>query len=573
MEGLLACESAERAPEVASLSQAQAYCLQRRESAAPALRRLLDTLEPGGPQGAVQVGYTVTLQLLALYHRTPKGWAIDPVQLDTWMRLITEVQRPVVVYLSAGHFDSTGPLTEELLADPRNLMALRDGQPPQLGYFGYRIAPYTLRTDADIPVNRYRYAALEAVAKRLLALPEATRKRIVAVTLAGELHHLFPDFESGMGRHQDVRVTDYRPESVADFRRWLAREYGSVDAYARATGLPWQSFDEVPAPSRDIRKEPLKGFAEHYDAYADGTLPLSGWLWDPQGKVQRLQLHLDGQPLADVPRGLHRLDVYRAVDEIRNPNTGFRYDLDYRNLAPGRHRAQVIAHTAEGLFEVAQTEFVVMERDQRPPRAGSPAATSAKPLARLRGVRAWMDLPQPPLDLYYNPVARDWNRFRSHQAAAFLAEFHRRARAAGLPAAWLFSHQIVPRANGTWNPQLFAMDDTLRGDAAWNHGLNLYGGMTDSDWVQAYFQAQGIRGYGVPEFHPQQWKEPGAALRALQRHQKAGARFVSPYYFTVVPPRFKGGAEHGVNRMELTPTNPKDGSDQFYRAIVDFARQ
>ncbi len=32
-------------------------------------------------------------------------------------------------------------------------------------------------------------------------------------------------------------------------------------------------------------------------------------------------------------------------------------------------------------------------------------------------------------------------------------------------------------------------------------------------------------------------------------------------------------AEHGVNRMELSPDNPKDGSDKFYKAIVEFARQ
>ncbi|MFY3386499.1 hypothetical protein [Paracidovorax sp. MALMAid1276] len=573
VEGLLACDAAERTAGLLTLSQAQAHCLQRRESAAPALRKLLDSLEPGGPRGTVQVGYTVTLQLLALFQRTPKGWEIDNAQVETWMRLITDVQRPVVIYLSSGHFDSTGPLTDELLADSNNLMALRDGLPPKLGYFGYRIAPYTLRIDESIPVNRYRYSALDAVAKRILALPIQVRERIVAVTLAGELHHLFPDFEAGMGRHQDVQVTDYHPESVAEFRRWLAREYGTVQAYARATGLPLRSFDEVSAPSRDIRKESLRNFADHFDAHADGLLPLSGWLWDPQGRVQRLQVHLNGKPLAEVPRGFNRLDVYRALEEITSPNVGFRYELDYSGLPPGRHRVQVLAHTVDGLFEVAEREFTVMERNRRIPRSDTPSAIKAQSLKGLRGVRAWMDLPQPALDLYYNPLARDWNRFRSVQAAGFLAEFHRRARAAGLPAHWLFSHQIVPRANSTWNPQLFAMDDTLRGDAAWNHGLNMYGGMTDSDWMQGYLQARGIRGYGVPEFHPQQWKVPGAALRALQRHQQAGARFISPYYFTVVPQRFKGGAEHGVSRMELSPTNRKDGSDQLYRAIVEFARQ
>ena len=44
-------------------------------------------------------------------------------------------------------------------------------------------------------------------------------------------------------------------------------------------------------------------------------------------------------------------------------------------------------------------------------------------------------------------------------------------------------------------------------------------------------------------------------------------------YFSVINQRFKGAAEHGVNRMELSPDNPKDGSDKFYKAIVEFARQ
>ena len=82
-----------------------------------------------------------------------------------------------------------------------------------------------------------------------------------------------------------------------------------------------------------------------------------------------------------------------------------------------------------------------------------------------------------------------------------------------------------------------------------------------------------ISDYGAPEFNPQQWKRPGAALAALQSHYDGGARFISPYYFSVIPERFKGSAEHGVNRMELSPKNAKDGSDQFYQAIIEFARR
>jgi len=63
------------------------------------------------------------------------------------------------------------------------------------------------------------------------------------------------------------------------------------------------------------------------------------------------------------------------------------------------------------------------------------------------------------------------------------------------------------------------------------------------------------------------WRSPGGhALTHL-----AGAKFISPYYFTIMPDRFRMKAQHGVNAMELRPDNPKDGSDQFYKAIRQFA--
>ncbi|XJC75786.1 hypothetical protein ACHFCA_03700 [Delftia tsuruhatensis] len=58
----------------------------------------------------------------------------------------------------------------------------------------------------------------------------------------------------------------------------------------------------------------------------------------------------------------------------------------------------------------------------------------------------------------------------------------------------------------------------------------------------------------------------------MQSHYDNGATFISPYYFSLIPARL-GAAEHGVNRMELSPDNPKDGSDKFYKAIVEFAKQ
>lgn len=573
VEGVLLCDSVLKDATVTDLQTAEALCRKRKQSGAPALRRLLDTLEPGGPHGRVQVGYTLTLQLLALYQRKGDAWTIDVHRIDEQLRLIREIDRPMVLYLAADHFDSVGPLTDALLKDPQNLMALADGKPLALGYFGYRIAPYTLRTDETIPVNRYRYEALRAVAQRVRTLPPKVQQRIVAVTLAGELHQLFPDFENGMGAYQDIRVTDYSAGSVQDFRTWLARRYQTVERFRAQTGLDAQDFASITPPSRDIRREKLAQFGEHYDAFAAGVLPFSGWLWDPKGSVDKLSLHVDGKAVGPVERGFNRLDVYRAVEAVRSPNVGYRVDYDYTGLAPGRHLAQIVAESGGSRYALAEAEFVVMGRDQKLVKRKASRLHSLKNVKALPGVQTWLDLPKPLQDVYFNPLARDWNQFRAEQVQGFLTHFYQLALDAGFPAEKLYSHQIVPRVNSSWNPELFAADLTLEDSAPWKQGINLYGGATDSDWVRRFLAKNGISDYGVPEFNPQQWKRQGAHLAAMQSHLDAGARFISPYYFSVVPQRFKGGASHGVNRMELGPANPQDGSDQFYRALITFSAQ
>lgn len=574
IEGALLCDEAAADQSIKSLDMAYALCRKRNLDGAAAVSRLLDTLEPGGPRGQVQIGYTATLQLLGLYRRTAKGWTIDTARVDEFLRVVTKVHRPVIVYLAADHFDSVGPITEELRKDPSNFMQLRNGRPPELGYFGYRIMPYTLSIDPAIPVNKYRREALNYVARRIKALPKATQDRIVAYTLAGELHQMFPDFENGMGAYQDVQVTDYSPASIAGFRQWLRIKYQTIERLNGHTSLSYASFDEVPAPSKDIRKEKLGTFGEHYDAFADGALPVAGWLWDPNKAIQQLDLYVNGQHVGPIPYGLNRLDVYRTEAYVTTPNTGFRYDLDYSAMRPGRHRIQVIVTSNGSRYQLAEVEFMVVTRDKvqeaSTKAANMPPLKSAKSLS---GVRAWLDLPKPSQEVYYNPLARDWNLYRESQVYAFLNEFHRWALKAGLPSDRLFSHQIVPNVNSSWNPQLFAAGKTLDGSAPWKQGLNMYGGAANSTWLRDFMRKNRITTYGVPEFNPQQWKREGVHLAAMQSHQRAGARFISPYYFSVVPDRFRGGAEHGVNRMELRPDNSKDGSDLFYRAIIEHAKE
>ena len=66
LEGMYLCDEAVADPGVKDIDAAYAYCRQRKLTGAAAVTRLLDTLEPGGPKGDVQVGYPVSYTHLTL---------------------------------------------------------------------------------------------------------------------------------------------------------------------------------------------------------------------------------------------------------------------------------------------------------------------------------------------------------------------------------------------------------------------------------------------------------------------------------------------------------------------------
>ena len=154
IEGLLICDDLQH-NENRQLIEANSYCTANGRSGAKAAAALLDELEPGGAKGAVQVGYTITVQLLSLYRLREGRWVIDESRVDRVMEVLDQIKRPVVLYLAANHFDTPGPITQALESDPVNLMHLADGSVPRSSYFGNKVVPYTLQTDESIPVNRY----------------------------------------------------------------------------------------------------------------------------------------------------------------------------------------------------------------------------------------------------------------------------------------------------------------------------------------------------------------------------------------------------------------------------------
>ena len=577
IEGLSKCRLTEKAGAARDAMDTASHCAQSKFDTHKALTRVLDKLEPGGPKGKVQVGYTMTIQLLSLFEKKNGHWVLNAEHVDEQLSLISQTQRPVVIYLAANHFDTQGLLSTELAKDKRNLLLLANGSPPSTKYFDYAVTPFTLLTDETIPVNRYRFEALRHVAQKIAKLPPDVKKRIIAVSLAGELHHMFPDFENGMGAFEKTEVTDYSPASVAQFKTWLADKYKTIEAFNKATGFAFANFEAIPVPGKNIRTERLSSFAEHYDGFAHGSLPVSGWIWSPKGQIDKLEFFVDGKHVANVDQSLNRLDVYRAIEEINNPNVGFRYDYTYDKLPEGRHVGQLIAQAGESRYLVAQFNFNVMSRDQHlPPRKKAREISALGKISDLEGVRSWLDLPRQEQDVYFNPVARDWNLFRTQQTHAMLAKFHSIAREAGIAPSLLFSHQILPQVNSTWNDQLFAVNSTFGAKNPWHDGINMYGGSTNSDWVRKFIKNHKITDYGVPEFNPQQWKQSGVHLNALAAQYRDGARFVSPYYISLTFPQdgsrkpATGPAAQPLN-MEIEPNNQSEGSAAFHRAIQEFS--
>ena len=74
--------------------------------------------------------------------------------------------------------------------------------------------------------------------------------------MLGELHHLFPNFQAGMGFGDKYLVSDYSPASVEGFRAFLAAEQPAyvvmaaarVGGTATARAVSWTSDSTLRRP-------------------------------------------------------------------------------------------------------------------------------------------------------------------------------------------------------------------------------------------------------------------------------------------------------------------------------------
>ena len=562
-------------PAAATLpADLQARCSGPEGSAAALVESTLQALEapaalPG--QGALYpLGYTLPVPLLQLFERDPanSGWRIDQEAVDRVARTVRDTARPLVLYLFSTHFETGAALEKELVTDPANLAQTRDGPLPVGSYYGAPVYPWTLAS-TQTPVTQRRVQATQAVLDAVCRLPARDLAKIRGVTLLGELHQLFPDFEAGMGFAPPYRVSDYSAASVAGFQQSLAREFAHIAQLNRLLGSDYAGFGGVLPPARDIRTEPLQRFTEHIDSFAHGILPMVGWAHAPQATAAApawVHAYRNGVFMGKTPVSQGRQDVLLARPELGDANTGWRLDLDFRHLPTGLHRIDLFLEARPGqLTHLGTRQIALMDRQQR-----TPALQPQRPLPPSTpadaALAAHIDLPVDQSSYYYNPLVPLWHAFRAQQVVDYLRFFDgvvQRSCLAGTPR---YTHQIVPFANPGWDAQKFAIQASLQPQGALRLGVSLYGDATYGEAFSRWLARSGHRTYGVTEFHPLKALDAPELQGVLARHAAQGAAFVSFF----LEPRWQGRrVERGHNPFSFDPENPRFGSDQLYQAARD----
>jgi len=542
-----------------TIAEALAICTSDQNPSATLLGAALNRLEPGGAAGDVQIGYTVGINLMGFAR--PEDLL---AHLGRLQALIDSVKRPVVLYLMGNQF--AAPPADVSL--PHNSYALfSDQSVPKEHYFVDSINAWTLETDTRLNVNECRFSALQQVGHWYQTLAAATKERVVGITLAGELHHFFPDFAKGLGRFDNIRVTDYSPASVNSFQRWLRKQYPEVSDMNRRLGSAFASHETVTAPAKDLRKDKLESFSQHFDAYAHGLLPVEGWI-EALNPGEKINVYLNGRMLGEAEYGLSRQDVYEAVPAVRHAGVGFRYWLDFSHTPRGIHTLQVVLAGGGKTRQIARRKIVLMGNNQLEPLPflGEVKSGKKKPAQRF-----WLDQPRDMQDYYFNPLAKAWYEFRSYQVTQAYTHWFKTAVSSGMPEDKLYSHQIATAVVGTWNPLLTASDDSLSGKQPYQKGINLYAGALNMQLLRNHYLSDG-EPFAVPEFHTQAWKNPQAPAQVLATFRDAGARFMSPYFISLFPATLRH-KNNPHDKFRIAPDNPKYGSDQLYRAMAQMARQ
>jgi hypothetical protein len=555
-------------------AQSRQDCRAPGGSAAARIETALAELGPKvSPSGRYELGYTLNIPLLQLYRRDGALWRINDEFVARFVRTVRDTDRPVIVYLFATHFSVNAPIERELAADAKNLAVLPSGPMAVDRYHGLDVFPWSVAaTSNDITLRRVE--AIRTIARQLCELPWWHRRRIRAVTLLGEVHHLYPDFESGMGYGRPYQVSDYSDASKSGFRDFLRARFLTVEAVNAALGSSFPDFDAIDPPSKDIRNERLRHFWEHIDASAHGILPVNGWAHAAgQPTPTWIHVYLNGRKVARVAADLSRQDVAAARPEFGTADVGWRVDLGFADLPHGLHRIDVLAETADGaLHHLGSRRVAYVDRTQSPVQ---PAPATPLPPHHPAGGRIAFSI-DTPTDLgsvFFNPLVPLWHEFRGQQVAGYLQHVGAQLQGTCLADVPAHVHQIAPFANPSWDATKQAVDASLRPLVGLKLGISLYGeatyGRSFFDW---HDRRPGERDYGITEFHPLRAMDADELDRTFERHRAHGANFAS-FFIDGYPRRAVTQMNSVFVYTTFSPDVPAFGSDRLFAAVQQLLRR
>lgn len=561
------CIVAQHSALTQDLASLQATCTGPNGSAAALVESTLLALQPRGKSlGAYPLGYTLPVPLLQLFRPSAAGWIIDQELVQRLVRTVRDTDRPLILYLFSTHFSTDAPLERALATDPANLAQTRDGPLAQGRYYDAPLNNWSF-ANTQTELTARRVEATKALLDAMCQIPAEDIAKIRGVTLLGELHHLFPDFEAGMGFSTPYRVTDYSPQSSESFRKFLKKEFLRIEQLNRVLGTDYTSFEEIQPPSRDIRTEPLRRFAEHIDSFAHGTLPVAGWAYLKQtagAPSAWVHVYRNGTFVGKTQVNQGRQDVLAAKPEFGDANTGWRLDLDFRRLPTGLHRIDVFIEQRPGqLTPLGTRHIALMDRFQTTPKAMPQRQLPAFAPADVT-LQAHIDFPTDQSAYYFNPLVPLWHAFRGQQVVDYLKFFDGVVNQSCLAGTPHYTHQIIPFTNPGWDANKYAIQASLQPIGDIRLGVSLYGDAAYGDTFTRWYAKTSHRGYGVTEFHPLKAMNAPAVQRMLSQHALHGAEFLSFF----LEPRWNGKlVARNHNLFSFDPDNKQYGSDRLYESM------
>lgn len=540
------------------------HCSGVQGSAAALVESTLQGLNKKTP-GKFELGYTLPVPLLKLFVSRNGDWEIDQGMVQRLVTTIRDTQRPVILYLFSTHFAVDAAIEEELSQDTKNMAHTQDGPLGRDSYYDSHVYNWSLASTENSLTAR-RLQALHAVANAICLLKPEEKSRIRGVTLLGEIHHLFPNFQGGMGYESPYRITDYSSASVRGFQRHLEDRFSSIDRLNYMIGGNFKSFSEIQPPSKNIRQTPLKQYIEHIDAFSHGKIPLSGWAFvqTPQSNFKpKVLVHLNGQLIGKATVKLNRQDVLSARPEFGYANTGWRYDLEYHRLPIGIHRLDFLLEDKPGHTVFMGTRNIaVMDRHQNTPRQ-APSLPTPRAHSRFTKNIFHIDQPHDQAAYYYNPLSVLWHNFRSQQITKYLHYIDSQLTNNCLADVPRYTHQIVPFFNPSWDATRFSIEDSLRPQSEIRLGVSLYGEAAYGESFHSWLDRHGVQRYGITEFHPLKPMSTDELRVILEKHADKGAQFLSFF----LEPEWEGQRlPRGHNIFSFDPLNKQFGSDVLYRS-------